>query len=155
MAFRIRGIDPQPYQHLFGLSDATLAEHGVLRYQVNESPGFPDRIEMCEGKIGETMLLLNYESQPARTPYRATHAIFVREWAENAYDEIDQIPEVMARRILSVRGFDDHGMLVDADVIDGKALVPLIDRLFENATISCLHVHNAKQGCYSGRVDRA
>ncbi len=155
MDFRIRGLNAKPFQHLYGLSDAELGGLGTLRYRVDESPGYPDRIEMREGKIGETMLLLNFESQPANTPYRATHAIFVREGAETTYDEINAIPEVMARRILSVRGFDQKGMILDADVVDGHSLAPLISRLFENTAIEYLHIHNAKQGCYSGRVDRA
>jgi hypothetical protein len=154
MDFRIRGLDAEPFQHLYGLSDAELTKFGALRYRVDESPGFPDRIEMRDGDIGETMLLLNFESQPANTPYCATHAIFVREGADATYDEINVIPEVMARRILSVRGFDQKGMILDADVVDGQALAPLISRLFENPAIEYLHVHNAKQGCYSGRVDR-
>ncbi|MGL4490134.1 MAG: DUF1203 domain-containing protein [Rhizobiaceae bacterium] len=155
MDFRIKGIDPAPYRHLFGLSEAELAKHGALRYQVEQTPGFPDRIEMRDGEIGETMLLINHESQPANTPYRATHAIFVREGANIAYDEINKVPEVMTRRILSVRGFDQTGMILDADVVEGKSLVPVIERLFANPAIAYLHVHNAKQGCYSGRVDRA
>ena len=154
MDFRITGIDPEPYRHLFGLSDADLKKHGALRYCVDETPGFPDRVEMRDGAIGETMLLINFESQPAKTPYRATHAIFVREGAQTAYSQINTVPEVMVRRILSARGFDKHGMLLDADVVDGHSLVPVIKRLFENSAISYLHVHNAKQGCYSGRVDR-
>jgi Protein of unknown function (DUF1203) len=155
MNFRIRGIDAQPYRHLYGMSDAELIGFGALRYIVDKSPGFPDRVEMRDGEIGETMLLLNFESQPANTPYRATHAIFVREWAENTYDEINKIPAVMERRILSVRGFDQKGMLLEADVIDGHSLASVIERMFENPAIEYLHVHNAKQGCYSGRVDRA
>ncbi len=154
MDFRISGIDPEPYRHLFGLSDTDLEKHGALRYYVDKTPGFPDRVEMREGAIGETMLLINHESQPAKTPYRATHAIFVREGAQTAYSEINTVPEVMQRRMLSVRGFDQSGMMIDADVVDGHSLVPVIKRLFENAAISYLHVHNAKQGCYSGRVDR-
>ena len=154
MDFKISGIDPEPYRHLYGLSDAELKKHGALRYTVNTTPGFPDRIEMRDGAVGETMLLINYESQPAKTPYRATHAIFVREGAQTMYSEINTVPEVMALRVLSVRGFDVHGMLLDADVVGGHSLIPVIERLFENAAISYLHVHNAKQGCYSGRVDR-
>jgi Protein of unknown function (DUF1203) len=155
MNFRIRGIDAQPYRHLYGMSDAELLGFGALRYIVDKSPGFPDRVEMRDGEIGETMLLLNFESQPANTPYRATHAIFVREWAEETYDEINEVPEVMSRRVLSVRGFDQNGMLLEADVTAGTLLVPIIERLFENPDIEYLHVHNAKQGCYSGRIDRA
>jgi hypothetical protein len=155
MDFRIRGLDAGPFRHLYGLSDTELAQFGALRYRVDASPGFPDRIEMRDGKIGETMLLINFESQPANTPYRASHAIFVREGAETTYDELNTIPEVMTRRILSVRGFDQRGMLLDAEVVEGHSLPPIIERLFENAAIAYLHVHNAKQGCYSGRVDRA
>ena len=81
MSFRIIGLDPAPFLHLYGLSDAELADYGVKRYVADTKPGFPDRIEMREGEPGETFLLLNHVCQPAETPYRATHAIFVREGA--------------------------------------------------------------------------
>ena len=31
---------------------------------------------------------------------------------------------------------------------------PLIERLFANPDVDYIHVHNARRGCYSGRVDR-
>jgi hypothetical protein len=46
-------------------------------------------------------------------------------------------------------------MMVDADVVDGAAVEPLIARLFANVDVSYIHAHNAKRGCYSGRIDRA
>ncbi|MEJ1938605.1 DUF1203 domain-containing protein, partial [Nostoc sp. NIES-2111] len=79
MAFRITGLSPEPFRHLFGLSDDDLMRHGVKRYVVDTSPGYPDRIEMRDAAPGETVLLLNHVCQPADTPYRASHAIFVRE----------------------------------------------------------------------------
>ena len=69
--------------------------------------------------IGERVLLLNHVCQPANTPYRASHAIFVREGAEHSYDEVDQVPEVMRGRLLSLRAYDAAGMMLDADVVDG------------------------------------
>lgn len=48
------------------------------------------------------------------TPYKATHTIFVREGAETACDEVDEIPAVMRIRLLSLRVFDTPGMMVDA-----------------------------------------
>ncbi len=155
MSFRITGLPPEPFQHLFGLPDADLAQHGVIRYPVNESPGFPDRIEMRDALPGETMLLLNHTCQPAATPYRATHAIFVREGATQAFDAVDQVPEVMRLRLLSLRSYDAAGMMLDADVVEGSQVEPVIKRLFANPAVSYIHVHNAKQGCYSGRIDRA
>ena len=103
MAFRITGLSPEPFRHLYGLSEQDLAAQGVKRYVANEKPGFPDRIEMRDAEPGETLLLLNHTCQPADTPYRATHAIFVREGAEETYDRVDEIPDVMRVRLLSLR----------------------------------------------------
>lgn len=116
MTYRITGLSADPFKHLYGLPDAELAKLNVARYVVDKTPGFPDRIEMRDAEIGETMLLLNHVCQPADTPYRATHAIFVREGAMATYDAVDRIPEVMSRRLLSLRAYDTAGMMLDADV---------------------------------------
>ena len=155
MPFRITGLSAEPFQPLFGLSDAELAARGVKRYVVDEKPGFPDRIEMRDAEPGETVLLLNHVCQPADTPYRASHAIFVREGATQAYDAVDEIPEVMRLRLLSLRAYDAGGMMLDADVAEGDGIEPLIERLFADPEVDYIHVHNARRGCYSGRIDRA
>jgi hypothetical protein len=93
--------------------------------------------------------------QSANTPYRATHAIFVREGAEAAYDRIDEVPEVMRTRLLSLRAYDSSGMMLDADVIDGREVESVISRFLGNGQVAYIHAHNAKRGCYSGRIDRA
>ncbi|PZF76581.1 DUF1203 domain-containing protein [Aestuariivirga litoralis] len=155
MAFRITGLSPEPFRHLFGLADDDLQRFGVKRYVVDMSPGYPDRIEMRDAEPGETVLLLNHVSQPADTPYRASHAIFVREGATQAYDAVDEVPPVMRRRLLSLRAFDAGGMMRDADVVEGTAIEPVIARFFADPAVSYIHVHNARQGCYSGRIDRA
>jgi hypothetical protein len=155
MVFRITGLCPEPFQSLFGLPDQELASLGVKRYIVDSNPGFPDRIEMKDAELGQSVLLLNHVSQPAKTPYHASHAIFIREWATQAYDAVDQVPESMRIRLLSLRAFTDDGMMLDADVADGTAIEPVVTRMFANPEVSYIHVHNAKQGCYSGRIDRA
>jgi len=155
MNFRVTGLAPDGFAQLYGLSDVELKRHGAVRCVVHEVPGFPDRIEMREGKIGETMLLINHASQPAATPYRATHAIFVREGATARYDAVNQIPEVMRTRLLSLRAFDEAGMMLDADVAQGNDVEPLIARLLSDPSVAYIHAHNAKRGCYSGRIERA
>jgi hypothetical protein len=155
MSFRVTGLSPKPFQHLFGLSDDELARHGARRYLVDKTPGFPDRIEMRDCEPGETVLLLNHVCQPAETPYRATHAIFVREGATVRYSVLDAIPAVMKVRLLSLRAFDAEDMMIDADVVEGEAMEPVVNRWLSNPLVSYIHVHNAKRGCYSGRIDRA
>lgn len=93
MAFRISGLSPEPFLTLFGRHEKDLAALGVMRYRVDSKPGFPDRIEMKDAEVGQTVLLLNHVCQSADTPYRASHAIFIREGATQAYDSVNEIPE--------------------------------------------------------------
>jgi len=155
MAFRITGLSADPFRSLYGLPDIELESRGVRRYVADKSPGFPDRIEMRDVEPGETLLLLNHVSQAANTPYRASHAIFILEGATKTYSKVNQIPQVLYARTQSLRGFDAGGMMLEADLADGAdSIVAVIERLFTNADIAYIHTHNAKQGCYAGRIDR-
>ncbi len=154
MRYVVSGLSPKPYSHLYGLSEAALAEKGVKRYVAEATSGFPDRIEMRNTYSGESVLLLNHVSVKEDTPYRASHAIFVLEGAETAYRGEDEIPDVMYSRLLSLRGFDNKGMIVDADVARGADIEPLVARLFDNPRVSHINAHYAAFGCYSGRIDR-
>jgi Protein of unknown function (DUF1203) len=46
-------------------------------------------------------------------------------------------------------------MMLDADLVAGAKIEPVIVQMFSNASVEYIHVHNAKRGCYSGRIDRA
>jgi hypothetical protein len=155
MSFRILGLDPAPFRHLYGVPEAELATQGVQRHVADAKPGFPDRIEVREAEPGETLLLLNYTHQPADTPYRASHAIFVREGADRAYDTIDEVPEPLRLRLISLRAFDGEHQMVDADVVAGQELEGVIKRFFANPGIRYLHAHYATRGCYAARIERA
>ena len=155
MSFRISGLSPLPFQHLYGLPEAELKQLGVMRYLVDAKPGYPDRITMEDAEPGQTVLLLNHVCQDADTPYRAAHAIFVREGATRQYDAVDQVPHSLRIRLLSLRAYDGAGMMRDADVVEGAAIETVIARLFADPAVSYLHVHNARRGCYAGRIDRA
>jgi hypothetical protein len=155
MSFRITGLDPEPFRHLFGLPEAALARHGARRHIADAPIGFPDRVEMRDAAPGESLLLLNYTHQPADTPYRASHAIFVREGASQRYDRVGEIPDVLRVRLISLRAFDAQDDMLDADVTDGTALPGLIERLFADPRAAYLHAHYAKRGCYACRIERA
>ena len=153
MSFRISGLPAEPFQHLFALSDAELQRHGAVR-RVAEDSGYPCRISLTDAKAGDEVILVNYEHQGADTPYRARHAIYVRA-GERRYDQVGEIPEQLRKRLLSVRAFDARGMMLNADVTDGKALETQIDRFFADDKVAYLHLHYARPGCYAARVDRA
>ena len=155
MTFRIKGLSAEPFRHLYGLDAKALAPFGARRYVVDKSPGFPDRITMRDAEVGETALLLNHVTHAVDTPYRTAYAIFVREGAEQPFDAVGEVPPAMRARLLSLRGFDASGMLVDADVVDGREAESLIARLFANSQVAYIHAHNARHGCYSGLIERA
>ena len=155
MSFQITGLDATPFRRFYGLSDEELQSLGVKRFIADKKPGFPDRIELRDVERGEALLLLNYLHQPADTPYKASHAIFVREWAETPYRAMDEIPDVLRIRPISLRAFDASGDMVDADLVSGDDLEPTIERLFANSEAAYIHAHYAKCGCYAARIDRA
>lgn len=155
MNYRIVGLEPEPFLDLFRLSDGELAHFRAVRTTATKKPGYPCRITLEDAEPGESVLLLNYEHQPASTPYRSAHAIYIRENARTRFDAVNVIPPALASRTLSVRAFDAAGMMVDADIVEGAALESLIDRLFADEHTAYLHVHNAKRGCFAARVERA
>jgi len=154
MGFRITGLAAEPFRHLYGLSDTELERRGVVRRLADNSTSYTDRIEMRDARPGETVLLLNHVCQPADTPYRATHAIYVLEGAEDTYVGVDEIPDVMLAYPQSLRAFDEAGMMVEADLAMGDEVGPAIERLLANPRTAYIHAHNAKQGCYAGRIER-
>jgi hypothetical protein len=153
MNFTVRGLSPEPFVPLYGLSDDELAARRARRVVVNGS-GFPERIEMRDAAAGERLLLVNFEHQSADTPYRSSHAIYVREGAIESWSG-DHLPEVMRKRLLSLRGFSADGSMIDADVVEGSDAEPLIERLLNDPAVAYIHAHYAKPGCYAARIDRA
>lgn len=155
MSFVVSALPAAEFQPLFGLSDAELADRGIVRRQV-DGPGSPCRVSLEDAHPGETVLLLNYEHQPADTPFRSRHAIFVREGVEDRRFAPGEIPPAFAaRQFLSLRAFDGTGMMVDADITPTAELDGAIARLLANPDAAYLHAHYAGAGCYAGRIDRA
>lgn len=155
MAYRIRGLDPAPFLHLYGLDDPALAACGARRVQVERMPGVPDRIELRDLAPGETALLVNHVHQPAPTPYRASHAVYVREGAGAAVETVDCVPDVLQRRMLSLRAFDATHMMVDGRLVDGLQLHEALPAVLAQGDVAYVHLHFAARGCYAALAERA
>jgi len=154
MTYRITGLDPTPYRPLFGLSDEELSNRGIVRMIVDEKPSFPCRVSLTDRDIGESVLLLNHVSHEVANPYRASHAIFVTEGADEAAEFVDELPPVFLSRVLSLRGFDEDGMMVDAILTQPGEAGDGIHKLLENPEILTIHAHNAARGCFSAKIER-
>jgi hypothetical protein len=154
MSFQIHALAPEPFAPLFTLPDSELAKVQAIRMTVDSSPGYPCRVSLADAEIGETIILLNFTHQPADSPYQASHAIFVRENAEQAFPEPGAVPEALATRLISARAFDDNHHMVDAQVVDGSELSETIPAMLQDPAVAYLHLHNAKRGCFAARATR-
>lgn len=154
-SFQLVGISPHPFRSLFDLPDADLATLHARRVVATEKPGFPCRVSLVDAEVGEELLLLPYAHQPAASPYQASGPIFVRKGAKQRFLEINEVPEYVSLRLMSVRAYDSAHMIVDADVCPGGNVVPAIERFLGDARVRYIHLHNAKRGCFSCLVRRA
>lgn len=154
MSYIIKGLNGSDFEHLYGLSDRKLQEHGAIRIKVDKPQAYPDRISLRDIPVGEHAILLNHTFLDRPTPYRGSHAIFIWEGKKEATVLIDRIPDVMRSRIISLRAFDDNDMMIDAAIAANEAIEENILIFFENTHIKYILAHNAKQGCFSCRITR-
>ncbi|WP_428647859.1 DUF1203 domain-containing protein [Roseibium sp.] len=151
--FQVHPISADNFSYLNGLSEAELAERKI---QVHVSDGrYPCRVSLADAAAGERVYLLNFEHQPNETPYRSRHAIFVKERAEENHPAPGTIPASISSRLLSVRAFNKRHEIVDADVIDGSEVAPLISTYLDNPRVDYIHLHYAGRGCFAAKVTRA
>jgi hypothetical protein len=153
MTYRITGLDPEPFRPLFELSDEELAEREMVRMRVTNRPGFPCRVSLVDRDLGEQVILLNHVSHDVANPYRASHAIFVADAERGEY--VDRVPPVFEPRVLSLRGFDEEGMMADALIARPGEADEAIRKLFDNPRITSIHAHNAARGCFSAKIERS
>jgi Protein of unknown function (DUF1203) len=155
MNFQISALGHEQFAPLFRLPNDELANRFAVRCTAATKPGFPCRVSLADAEVGDQLILVNYAHQDAASPYRASHAIFVREGVEQAHPAVDEVPELFRFRILSLRAFDNDGMIVTADLCDGKELAPLLGRQLALRRVAYVHIHYAKFGCYAARADCA
>ncbi len=154
MAYRISGLVPEIFRELFAASDAQLAALDIRRVTADASHGYPCRVSLQDAQQGETLLLLPYLHHDVAGPYRASGPIYVRENADATAVFEESVPPSLRRRLLSVRAYGADGWMHAAEVVEGSALEACIADLFASPRIDYLHIHNARPGCYSCRVDR-
>jgi hypothetical protein len=155
MSYTLHGLEPALFEPLFELDDETLAARGMRWMSADEPVGFPCRISLEDATVGERVLLLPFVHQDSHSAYRASGPIFIRRGVREARRVVGELPPYLTRRLLSVRAYDAMDDMVDADVIEGAAAAPLIERYFARDEVAYLHLHFARRGCYACRVDWA
>jgi hypothetical protein len=154
MSFQIHALPAARFEPLVALSDRELAGMRAVRKVADHKPGVPCRVSLVDAEVGETVILLNFEHQPADSPFRSAHAIYVREGAEQALPAVGEVPELLQSRLISIRAFDAKHFMTASDVVAGSLLAEAMPALLDDPAVSYLHLHSAKPGCYLARVTR-
>ena len=100
--------------------DTELAAHGAL-WKIAQHGPCPCRISLTDATPGDEVILANYEHHEVDSPYRMRFAIYVRK-GEKTYDKVDEIPEQLRKRSLAARAFDEDGMMVGWELVEGEKL---------------------------------
>jgi len=153
-SFRLVGLAAENFESFFAMSDAELAALGAQRVVADAPVGYPCRVSLVDAEPGDELLLLPFEHLSTRSPYRASGPVFVRRGVPRAVLAPGEIPPYVTRRAMSVRAYDANDMMVDADVCDGKEAGAVIERMLADDAVAFIHLHNAKRGCFSCRVER-
>ncbi len=153
-SFRLVGLAAENFEPFFAMSDAELAALGARRVVADAPTGFPCRVSLVDADVGDELLLLPHEHLGTGSPYRASGPVYVRRGATRAVLAPGAIPPYVRRRLMSVRAYDADDMMVDAAVCEGAAAHDTIERMLAAAAVSFIHLHNAKRGCFSCRVER-
>ena len=61
MPFQIHALPKAQFEDLFDLHDVELERRGMLRVTADSEPGYPCRVSLQDAKVGEELILLNYQ----------------------------------------------------------------------------------------------
>ena len=156
MTFHIRPLPLAPVQPLFNLSDDALRAIGARRMTADAPHSAPCRVSLADAEPGEALILLSHRHlDTSSSPYRAGGPIFVREAAVEARPAPGEVPDMLGRRLLSVRAYDADWMMTDADVVEGGDLAEWLARSFADDQVARVHLHAARRGCFMASAERA
>lgn len=155
MTYRIRGLDPAAFTHLFA-ADAPALDRNLARREVAGPAGrYPCRVSLEDAAPGEALVLTHYTNHAVASPYRNAFAIYVRAAADAAAEYVDAVPPILRGRPIALRGYDAQGnlhraALALADDVDAQTRTLLAD-----PAVAYIDAHNAMHGCFAARIERS
>lgn len=152
--FQIKGLDRDQFLPYFDMSESELGSAGVYLFQADKSPFYPCRVSLVDAEPGEQVLALSYRHLNVSSPYNATGPIFIRANAIECRPEVNEVPEMLRHRQLSVRGYSGAHRMIEADTAEGRQIETVLTRQFHNEHVKYIQIHNAGPGCFNCSVTR-
>jgi hypothetical protein len=121
----------------------------------DDGGSFPVRCCLSEEPAAEQVLLLSVKPPSAESPYAARSPVYIHRDACAGREPAGQVPEILATRRLSLRGYDDRHMITGTAVIEGSEVEREAAAMLADERTAYVFAHFAGPGCYACRIDRA
>jgi hypothetical protein len=144
MSYVIRTID-----------ESAMADQTATSVVADASHGYPCRRCLTDARVGESVILASADPFRTDSAYRSRSPIYLHSNSCPSADGSTTLPPIAFERPQSARAYDENAMMVDAGLAEGSELESLIEQFLANPDVSYVHVHNARPGCFSFRVERA
>jgi len=151
----MKAIDSNIFSQLMSLNEKELNNFNAKWVTADAKPGYPCRVSLKEADVGERVLLVYFKHHDVDSPYRASGPIFVRENVKKSELEINEIPEILTQRLLSIRAYNHKHLMVHAETLQGAVLEHVIRKQFLSNEVAYIQIHNANPGCFNCNVYRA
>jgi hypothetical protein len=153
--FKFVALEREEFDSFMDLNDTELESHQAKWMIVDEEPGYPCRVSLQDAKIGENVLFMPYWHHDVKSAYRAMGTVLVRENAKTTKLEVNNVPQMLLHRLLSLKAYDSNNMMVAHDLAKGSELGSKLKEQFQNSGVEYIHLHYASPGCFCSAVYRA
>lgn len=153
--FQFKALDMHLFSSYFEMTPSELTGIGAYFFESDEYPCYPCRVSLEDAQIGETVLAITYEHNSVLSPYRSSGPIFIRANVHTAVLEQNEVPDLLRHRLLSIRGYDNKGIMKAADTAPGIEVESVLKRQFNDESVEYIQIHNAGPGCFNCTVHKA
>lgn len=130
--------------------------HNLTVSFATENDTGPCRSCLTVFKPGDGRLLFSYAPNPHSHPYNEIGPIYIHEKKCEPYKDHGHFPrELRTRRPLTLRCYNDQGVMVGGELVGDRSIEDVIGNLFADPGIKYLHARTATVGCFVARVERA
>jgi uncharacterized protein DUF1203 len=132
----------------------TLVDDFGNHLTVSQSDPAPCRHCLRITQPGERLVVFAYCPFENSGPYAEVGPVFVHADRCESYDDRNRFPDDFRQRVLTMRGYNQDGLIEAAELSGSGNPEALIEHLFSNERVRFIHVRNPAWGCYDFRVDR-
>ncbi len=149
--FRVVPLPTEVAARACHAAKAGASDHAML---TADSPiGYPCRHCLRWAQPGERVVLFPYASIAPGRPYSESGPIFIHAQPCEPYATTDEYPaEFRRNRVL--RAYNAIDEMIDAEVIVGDNIVPVIEKLLSNPDAAFRQARSVSRDCYTMRLGR-